>query len=146
MWAPNLSKGLNMLLKDVSDAAAALGPDSAVEILDIHHLHKKDAPSGTALMLAQAVASAWGRELQDCLLDSGDGEQAPGPGKILCRSQREGETIGEHRVRFLLVNESIEFIHAAASRNIYATGSLEAGRWLLRQPAGLYGSGDWLAG
>lgn len=146
LWAPNLSKGLNMLMRDVADAAAALGPETAVEILDVHHRNKKDAPSGTALSLARAVAAAWGRELEDCLLISGEPGDFPSPGRIFCHSRREGEVIGEHRVRFLMSGESIEFIHAADDRNIYAAGSLEAGRWLLRQPAGLYSSADWLSG
>lgn len=146
LWAPNLSKGLNVLLRDVAATAATLGAGTPVEILDIHHQHKKDAPSGTALSLARAVAMAWNKDLEDCLeVAEGDAATA-GPGQIVCHSRREGEVIGEHRVRFLLTNETIEFTHAAQDRNIYATGSLEAGRWLLRQPAGLYGSSDWLAG
>jgi 4-hydroxy-tetrahydrodipicolinate reductase len=146
LWAPNLSKGLNMLLKDVREAAATLGPETAVEILDVHHRHKQDAPSGTALSLAQAIASVWGRDLSECLLVEAEAGEFPGPGKIYCHSRREGEVVGEHRVRFLMANESLEFIHAASDRNIYAAGSLEAGHWLLRQPAGLHGSADWLAG
>ncbi|NND44899.1 MAG: 4-hydroxy-tetrahydrodipicolinate reductase, partial [Xanthomonadales bacterium] len=146
LWAPNLSKGLNLLLRDVAGAAASVGPGSAVEILDIHHRHKKDAPSGTALALARAVARAWRRELDDVLVIAQNDAERAGPGQILCHSRREGEVIGEHRVRFVLENESIEFTHAAESRNIYAAGSLEAGQWLLRQPAGLYRTADWLDG
>jgi 4-hydroxy-tetrahydrodipicolinate reductase len=146
LWAPNLSKGLNLLLRDVSGTASSLGPDVAVEILDVHHRHKKDAPSGTALALARAVARAWGRSLEDCLSVSDNADDEAKPGQILCISRREGDVIGDHRVRFIMAGESLEFVHAAADRNIYASGALEAGQWLLRQPAGLYGTADWLGG
>lgn len=144
MWAPNLSRGLNLMMRAVIETAASIPIDTPVEILDIHHLHKKDAPSGTALLLAQAIASARKQSLEDCLVVAQDSHHAPEPGKITCISQREGEVIGEHRVRFLGEAEGLSFSHHAESRAIYASGSLEAGLWLTRQPAGLYTSSDWL--
>lgn len=145
MWAPNLSKGLNLMMRSVIEAAASMTADTPVEILDIHHLHKRDAPSGTALLLAQAIASARNQDIDDCLVIADSASQEAEAGKITCHSRREGEAIGEHSVRFLGSAEGLSFTHQAESRGIYASGSLEAGRWLVRQPAGLYTSSDWLA-
>ena len=145
MWAPNLSKGLNLMMRAVMETAASLPADTPVEILDIHHLHKKDAPSGTALLLAQAIASARKQVLEDCLVVARGSHAVPEAGKITCISRREGETIGEHQVRFLGETECLSYSHQAESRAIYASGSLEAGLWLTRQPAGLYTSSDWLS-
>lgn len=145
MWAPNLSKGLNLVMRAVVEAAVALSPETPVEILDVHHQYKKDAPSGTALLLAQAIATARKQDLDDCLqLGSGREGVAPDKGKISCISKREGEAIGEHHVRFFSADEELSFSHKATDRIIYALGSLEAGLWLTRQPAGLYTSSDWL--
>ena len=145
MWAPNLSKGLNRMMKSVIEATAILPSDVPVEILDIHHLHKVDAPSGTALLLARAIAAARGNDLDECLnVISGETPRDYSPGSINCISRREGEVIGEHRVRFLGRDETLEFRHSASDRSIYAQGSLEAGLWLIDQPAGLYTSTDWL--
>jgi len=146
MWAPNLSKGLNIVMKSVADAARALPAQAPVEIVEIHHVHKKDAPSGTALLLARAIAGARGQELDECLNIVGDGQGgAYAPGSINCVSHREGEVIGDHHVRFLAGKEELRFTHSARDRAIYALGALEAGLWLVRQPAGLYTSRDWLA-
>jgi len=146
MWAPNLSKGLNLLMKSVVEAAAVLPADTPVEILDVHHEHKKDAPSGTALLLAQAIANVRHVELDDCLSVVVDGTVISSEqGKITCISRREGDAIGEHHVRFRTGSEELCFSHQADDRNIYALGSLEAGLWLTRQPAGLYTSTDWLS-
>jgi 4-hydroxy-tetrahydrodipicolinate reductase len=146
MWAPNLSKGLNQVMKSVIEAASTLPADTPVEVLDIHHVHKVDAPSGTALLLARAIAAARGQELDTVLnIISGEKPQEYSAGSINCISRREGEVIGEHRIRFLGNTESLEYRHSAGDRAIYAQGSLEAGLWLVNQPAGLYTSTDWLA-
>jgi 4-hydroxy-tetrahydrodipicolinate reductase len=146
MWAPNLSKGLNLMMRSVVEAARNLPDDTPVEILDVHHLHKKDAPSGTALLLAQAIASARKQNLDDCLKVGADHDDtSPEKGKISCISRREGDVTGEHQVRFLAGAEDLCFSHKASDRTIYALGSLEAGLWLTRQPAGLYTSSDWLS-
>jgi 4-hydroxy-tetrahydrodipicolinate reductase len=145
MWAPNLSKGLNLLMRSVVEAALALPPDTPVEIVDVHHIHKIDAPSGTALLLAQAIASARKQNLDDCLVIEPAGKVGKErPGKIICISRREGEVTGEHHVIFLTQGEKLHYSHLAKDRTIYAIGSLEAGSWLIRQPAGLYTSSDWL--
>ncbi|MFT5371371.1 MAG: 4-hydroxy-tetrahydrodipicolinate reductase [Lysobacterales bacterium] len=146
LWAPNLSKGLNLVLKAVIETAVALPPDTPVEILDIHHIEKKDAPSGTALLLAQAIASARHQELDKCLnVIQGEGKPEYARGSINCISRREGEVIGEHHVRFMHSAEQLRFSHVADNRNIYAQGALEAGIWLTNQSAGLYTANDWLS-
>jgi 4-hydroxy-tetrahydrodipicolinate reductase len=143
LWAPNLSRGVNLMLRAVIETAASLPPDTPVEILDVHHVHKKDAPSGTSLLLARAIASARGVSLDQCL-SSGPVAAEPRAGVIHCVSQRQGERIGDHRVRFFNRHETIEHAHSAEARDIYANGAIEAGLWLINQPAGLYSSADWL--
>ena len=146
MWAPNLSKGLNLLMKSVVEVAKALPGDTPVEILDVHHAHKIDAPSGTALLLARAIASARNQDLEEYLnVVTGEGNRQYKPGSINCISRRQGEIIGEHRVRFLAGSEELEYRHSAGDRNVYAQGCLDAAMWLVRQPAGLYSSSDWLS-
>jgi 4-hydroxy-tetrahydrodipicolinate reductase len=129
LWLPNLSLGVNLLAELVGRAAAVLDPRTPVLIQDVHHQWKKDAPSGTALMLGAAIA-----ERRD-----GDAEA------IDYRSVREGEVIGEHTVSFRMAGEDFELAHRAHDRSIYATGALEAGFWLVDQDPGLYTARDWLA-
>lgn len=145
LWAPNLSRGVNLLLRAVAETAASLPARVPVEITDVHHATKQDAPSGTALMLARAIARSRG---QDPDLSVRVGESVAGgerePGSIVCVSRREGEVIGEHRVAFFDRDERIEMAHVACDRGIYAAGAIEAGLWLLRQEAGLYSAANWL--
>lgn len=129
LWSPNLSLGANLLTDLAARAAAVLDPRTPVLIEDIHHQWKKDAPSGTALMLGSVIAA------------KRDGEAAG----VEYRSLREGEVIGEHTVRFDMEGETLELVHRAGERSIFARGALAAGRWLARQPAGLYTARDWLA-
>ena len=130
LWSPNLSIGVNLLADLAGRAGAVLDDGVAVAIEDIHHQWKKDAPSGTALMLGERVAE--GRSLGD----SG----------ISYSSVREGEVIGEHTVRFSLQGEEFELVHRALDRSIYARGAIAAGQWLMKQPPGLYQARDWLEG
>ncbi len=143
LWSPNLSRGVNLLMRSVIETAASLPPETPVEILDVHHVHKKDAPSGTSLLLARAIAAARGQDL-DHHLSFSDKPTEPRPGMIHCVSRREGERIGDHQVRFFSRHERIELGHSAAERDIYAAGAIDAGLWLLEQPAGLYSAADWL--
>lgn len=129
LWSPNLSLGVNLLAVLAKQAAAALGPETPVSIEDIHHQWKKDAPSGTALMLGEVISSRW-----------------HGEGKVTYTSVREGEEVGVHSIRFPLAGEELELVHHAHNRSIYALGALSAGKWLIRQQPGLYSAADWLAG
>jgi 4-hydroxy-tetrahydrodipicolinate reductase len=130
LWSPNLSLGVNLLADLAARAAAVLDAATPVLIEDIHHQWKKDAPSGTALMLGSVVTAG------------GDGDGRA----IEYQSRREGEVIGEHTVTFRMAGEEISLVHRAGDRSIYALGALRAGRWLVAQPAGLYSASDWLAG
>lgn len=127
LWAPNMSRGVNAMLLLAAQAARMLPADTPVELLDVHHAGKKDAPSGTAKALADAVAGA-----------RGEG------GPIEVRSVREGQVIGDHELRFLLQGEELALRHHAADRGIWARGALDAGAWLLGQPPGRYGAAEWL--
>ncbi len=128
LWSPNLSLGINLLAGLAAQAARVLDSGTRVEIEDIHHQWKKDAPSGTALMLGETITA----------------QQAGARTDIEYASIREGEIIGEHKITFLLAGEEIELVHRAHDRKIYALGALEAGKWLLGQPAALYSSSDWI--
>lgn len=130
LWSPNLSLGVNLLADLAARAAAVVDRLTPVTIEDIHHQWKKDAPSGTALMLGAAIAAQ----------RNGD------DGAIEYRSRREGEVIGAHKVTFRLAGEEFDLAHRAGDRAIFARGALDAGRWLLRQPPGLYSARDWLTG
>ncbi len=133
LWAPNLSFGVALMTSLVRQAAGVLGASASITINDIHHKHKVDAPSGTALALAAAVM-----EVRSERLAIGDeGEQT-------FSSVREGEVIGEHTVSFALADEVIEITHKALERDVFAKGALKAGEWLIRQEPGYYSTGDWL--
>lgn len=128
LWSPNFSIGVNLLAQFCSRVAAVANPGATVHIEDIHHQWKKDAPSGTSLMLGEAIATHW----------------SAGPPEIDYQSRREGEVIGDHHVRFELAGETITLSHAARDRRIFARGALAAAAWLARQPGGLYTTADWL--
>jgi len=130
LWSPNLSLGVNLLADLAGRAAAIVDQVSPVMIEDIHHQWKKDAPSGTALMLGARIAQE--RSGDDTAIDY--------------RSVREGEIIGEHIVTFKLNGEEFELVHRAHDRSIYALGALDAGAWLTGQAPGLYSARDWLSG
>lgn len=129
LWSPNLSLGVNLLADLAGRAAAVLDDECAVVIDDVHHQWKKDAPSGTALMLGQRIAA----------------ERNDDDARIDFTSVREGETIGVHTIKFLLAGDEISLVHKAHDRSIYALGALDAGAWLVTQPPGLYSAADWLS-
>lgn len=127
----NMSLGVAVLERSVRDAAAALGTGFKVVIAETHHVHKKDAPSGTALKLGDAVAA--GRNDADA-------------GAIEYQVERTGEVPGDHEVIFSSSNERVSFAHSVTSRDVFADGALHAARWVLGRPAGLYRMGDVLIG
>ncbi|MBX3643279.1 MAG: 4-hydroxy-tetrahydrodipicolinate reductase [Rubrivivax sp.] len=144
VMAPNMSLGVNVVLKLLGVAARALdGYD--VEVIEAHHRHKVDAPSGTALAMGEAVARASGRTLDDCAVWGRHGVTGErDPASIGFAVVRGGDIVGEHTVLFAGSGECIEITHKSASRVNYAQGSLRAARFVAAQPPGLYGMDDVL--
>ena len=142
--APNTSLGINLLRDLVEQAAARLGSDWDIEILEMHHRHKVDAPSGTALMLGQSAAKGRGSTLQELSRFDRISEHphAREPGTIGYASLRGGSVAGEHVVIFAGNGERIELGHRAESRMIFARGALAAARFLVAKPPGLYSMRD----
>lgn len=136
---PNMSMGVNVLFKVVAEVARMLGNGFDVEILEAHHRFKKDAPSGTALKLAQIAAEALGRDLDQAGIYARHGligERSEV--EIGVQTLRGGDIVGEHTVMFAGLGERLELIHRAHSRDNFAHGALRAARWVVRQPPGLY--------
>jgi 4-hydroxy-tetrahydrodipicolinate reductase len=135
----NTSLGVTLLAKLVRDAAAKLGPEWDIEILEMHHRHKVDAPSGTALLLGQAAAAGRGIDLAQSSERGRDGVTgAREPGAIGFASLRGGSVAGDHTVFLAAESERIELTHRAENRIIFASGAIKAAMWLVRQPAGRY--------
>jgi 4-hydroxy-tetrahydrodipicolinate reductase len=142
--APNMSVGVNVLLKLVETAAQRLGADYDVEIVEMHHRHKVDAPSGTALQLGAAAAAGSGRSLKECAIYAREGVTGERkPGSIGFASLRGGDVVGEHTVIFAAGGERIELAHKASSRQNFAAGALRAARFVAaRRAAGVAGLAD----
>jgi 4-hydroxy-tetrahydrodipicolinate reductase len=139
--APNFSVGVNVLLKAAAVVAQALGPEYEVEIVEAHHDQKVDAPSGTALALAERIAKALGRDLKQEAVYGRRGTVGKRPrGEIGIHALRMGDVVGEHTAYFAIGGERLELTHRAASRDTFARGALRAAKWLIgqRKPAGLY--------
>lgn len=135
----NTSLGVTLLARLVKEAAAALGPDWDIEIVEMHHRMKVDAPSGTALLLGEAAAQGRGIDLARNSERGRDGHTgARARGAIGFAALRGGSVAGDHDVIFATDHERIEIIHRAENRTIFARGALKAALWLLRQPAGRY--------
>ncbi|NLI81504.1 MAG: 4-hydroxy-tetrahydrodipicolinate reductase [Deltaproteobacteria bacterium] len=137
--APNMSMGVNVLFKVVADVARILGDDFDVEIVEAHHRFKKDAPSGTAVRLAEAVAEALGRNLQQVGVYARHGiigERTTQ--EIGVQTLRGGDIVGDHTVLFAGLGERIEIVHRAHSRDNFARGALRAAFWVVQQSPGLY--------
>ena len=140
VWAANTSLGINLLLGLVAQAASRLGPDWDIEIMEMHHRHKVDAPSGTALALGRAAAAARGANFDTAAVRGRDGITGPRPsGAIGFAALRGGDNIGEHHVIFAATGEQLELTHRATDRGIYAKGAVRAALWLVGKPPGLYG-------
>ncbi len=143
--APNMSIGINLLLSVCEQVARALDESFDAEIYEMHHKHKIDAPSGTALALGRAVAQGRGGTLEELAEFSREGITGERlPGRIGFSVARGGDVIGDHTVTFAGTGERIELTHRASSRQIYARGAVKAAEWALRQPPGLYGMQDVL--
>lgn len=145
VFAANMSVGVNLTLKLLEIAARTLGRRVDVEVVEAHHRHKVDAPSGTALAMGRAVADAWGEDLDEVGVFTRHGQVGPRrEGTIGFATLRGGDIIGEHTVLFVDEGERVEITHKAASRAIFAGGALRAARWVAGQAPGLYDMQDVL--
>ena len=145
VWAPNMSVGVNVMLRLLDLATRSLGEGYDVEVIESHHKHKIDAPSGTALALGEAVAHARGVDLatQGVFSRHGQTGERP-PGAIGFATVRGGDIVGEHTVMFAGAGERIEISHKSSSRANYADGSLRAAHFVAGKGPGLYGMADVL--
>jgi 4-hydroxy-tetrahydrodipicolinate reductase len=145
VWAPNMSLGVNLLFAVAKRAASVLGAGYQVRIDDTHHVHKLDAPSGTALRLGEKVAEGAGVDFDDVMLhDEGGTLDSYPAGKIAIRSFREGEVVGDHTVSFENAGERVELTHHAESRDAFAMGALHAAQWVSSRRPRLYDMQDVL--
>lgn len=145
VYAGNYSTGVNLSLKLLEMAAKAFGTDADVEIIEAHHKHKIDAPSGTAYMMAEAVAEARGQNLKDVAVYGREGQTgARETGTIGIHAIRGGEIIGDHTVMFIADGEVVEITHRARARMTFAAGAVRATTWVIQQSAGQYNMQDVL--
>lgn len=145
VFAPNMAVGVNVVFKLLDTAARILNEGYDVEIVEAHHRHKVDAPSGTALRMGEVVAAALGRDLADCAVYGREGHTGERPAsQIGFATVRGGDIVGDHTVLFAGTGERVEISHKAASRMPYALGSLRAARFLRGKLRGLYDMQDVL--
>ena len=135
--APNFSVGVNLTLKLLQTAAKVLGDDVDIEIIEAHHRHKVDAPSGTALAMGETIAETLGRDLSECAVYGREGHTGERDRKTIgFETIRAGDIVGEHTVYFAGIGERVEIAHKASSRMTFAKGAVRAAKWLQSQPAG----------
>jgi 4-hydroxy-tetrahydrodipicolinate reductase len=145
VMAPNMSVGVNVTLKLLQMAAQALATGYDIEIIEAHHRHKVDAPSGTALKMGEVMAQALGRDLKDCAVYERYGHTGErDPSTIGFSTIRGGDIVGDHTVLFAGTGERIEITHKSSSRVTYAQGSVRAARFLAGKRSGLYDMFDVL--
>jgi 4-hydroxy-tetrahydrodipicolinate reductase len=145
LWSANMSMGVNLLAALVQDAAARLGAEWDIEIVEMHHRHKVDSPSGTALLLGEAAAAGRGIKLASSSERGRDGiSSGRAPGAIGFASLRGGSVAGDHQVIFAAEGERIELGHRAEGRTLFAQGAVRAARWIVDKPAGRYTMADVL--
>jgi len=145
VFAANFSVGVNLCLKLLDTAARVLGDDVDIEIIEAHHRHKVDAPSGTALRMGEVVAEALGRDLQKVAVYGREGQAgARQRDTIGFATVRAGDVVGDHTVLFAADGERVEITHKASSRMTFAKGAVRAALWLDEKPAGLYDMQDVL--
>uniref|UniRef100_UPI0034DE68DE 4-hydroxy-tetrahydrodipicolinate reductase n=1 Tax=Candidatus Thiodubiliella endoseptemdiera TaxID=2738886 RepID=UPI0034DE68DE len=146
VFAPNMSVGVNLSLKLLDMAARVIGKEADIEIVEAHHRHKVDAPSGTALKMGGVVANALGRDLAKCAVYGRQGIEEPRDRETIGFSTiRGGDVVGEHTVSFFMEGERVEITHKASSRMTFANGAVRAAIWLQGNRAGLYSMQDVLA-
>ncbi len=145
VFAPNMAVGVNVVFKLLDTAARILGEGYDVEVVEAHHRHKVDAPSGTALRMGEVVAAALGRDLDECAVYGREGHTGERPARqIGFATVRGGDIVGDHTVLFAGIGERVEISHKAASRMPYALGSVRAARFLQGKSKGLFDMQDVL--
>lgn len=140
LWAANLSPGINLVAGMLADLGRVIGEDASVTIEETHHAGKKDAPSGTALLLARALRPPRAGGGTD---PGRIGEDFP---SVEFVSHRQGQVVGDHSVTLVLPGETLTLSHHAEDRHLFARGALDAARWLVKQPPGRYSAADWIRG
>jgi len=145
VFAPNMSVGVNLCLKLLDLAARVMGDEVDIEIVEAHHRHKVDAPSGTALRMGEVVADALGRDLKTCAVYGREGHTGERDrGIIGFETIRAGDIVGEHTVMFADIGERVEITHKASSRMTFANGAARAAGWIMARGKGLYDMQDVL--
>ncbi|MFT7235299.1 MAG: 4-hydroxy-tetrahydrodipicolinate reductase [Methylophagaceae bacterium] len=145
VFAPNMSVGVNLSLKLLDIAARVLGDDVDIEVIEAHHRHKVDAPSGTALRMGEVIADALGRDLKTCAVYGREGRTGERERETIgFATVRAGDIVGDHTVMFAAEGERVEISHKASSRMTFALGAMRASTWLMDQKTGLYDMQDVL--
>jgi len=145
VFAPNMSVGVNLCLKLLDMAARVLGDEVDVEVIEAHHRHKVDAPSGTALRMGEVVAAALGRDLASCAVYGREGHTGERDRRTIgFETIRAGDIVGDHTVLFAGTGERVEITHKASSRMTFANGAVRAADWLMAREAGLFDMQDVL--
>ncbi|OKP01676.1 4-hydroxy-tetrahydrodipicolinate reductase [Xenorhabdus eapokensis] len=145
VFAANFSVGVNLLLKLLEKAAAVMGEYTDIEIIEAHHRHKVDAPSGTALAMGESIAKTLGRDLKNCAVYAREGHTGErDPKSIGFATIRAGDIVGEHTAIFADIGERVEISHKASSRMTFANGAIKAAIWLTGKNRGLYDMKDVL--
>ena len=145
MYAPNMSVGVNLTFKLLEMAAKVLGDDVDIEVIEAHHRHKVDAPSGTALRMGQVVADTLGRDLNECAVYGREGQTGARDRKTIgFETIRAGDIVGDHTVMFAAEGEIMEITHKASSRMNFARGAVRACSWIVQQGTGLFDMQDVL--
>jgi 4-hydroxy-tetrahydrodipicolinate reductase len=145
VFAPNMSVGVNLCFKLLDIAARVLGDEVDIEVVEAHHRHKVDAPSGTALRMGEVIADALGRDLKECAVYGREGISGERDRKTIgFETIRAGDIVGDHTVMFADIGERVEITHKASSRMTFANGAVRAATWLQNQSAGLYDMQDVL--
>ncbi|MCP3866942.1 MAG: 4-hydroxy-tetrahydrodipicolinate reductase [Gammaproteobacteria bacterium] len=145
LFAPNMSIGVNLCFKLLDLAARAMGDEVDIEIIEAHHRHKVDAPSGTALRMGEVVADALGRDLSKCAVYGREGHTGERSRESIgFETIRAGDIVGEHTVMFAALGERVEITHKASSRMTFANGAARAAGWIVARGKGLYDMQDLL--
>jgi len=145
IYGTNMSVGMNVLFSLAGQVASMLGEDYDIEIIEQHHRFKRDAPSGSALTLAENICSATGRDFPDCLVHGRSGKDAlREKGTIGIHAIRAGDITGKHDVTFGALGETLTLSHTAHSRDTFARGAFRAAQWLIGRKPGLYSMADCL--